>query len=276
MKFTKMHGIGNDYVYINCFEETVDNPNDLAIKISDRHFGVGSDGLILIKPSEKAPFKMDMYNADGSQSEMCGNGLRCVAKYLYDKGMIKQDQFDIETGAGVLKINITPNNGKADLIEINMGKPILEASKIPMNQYSGNVINEKLTIHDRTFSFTAVSMGNPHCVIFLDEDINQFPVEKYGPTIENHPLFPKRVNVEFVQIKSPTEVFQRTWERGSGETLACGTGASAVLVAGVLNNKSERQILNHLKGGDLYLKWDEDNYVYLKGSATFVFEGEWK
>ena len=276
MKFTKMHGIGNDYVYINCFEETVNDPNKLAIEMSNRHFGIGSDGLILIKPGEKAPFRMDMFNADGSWSEMCGNGLRCVAKYVYDKRMINNEVFDIETGAGVLKVTIFPNNNMAELIEINMGKPILEPHNIPIKEYSNKVINETITILDRKFRFTAVSMGNPHCIIFLDEDIMDFQVHKYGPIIENHPLFPKRVNVEFVNVISPKEVIQRTWERGSGETLACGTGASAVQVAGVLNNITDKQILIHLKGGDLHLRWDKDDNIYLKGPAEFVFEGEWK
>ncbi|MDH4129772.1 MAG: diaminopimelate epimerase [Spirochaetota bacterium] len=275
MKFTKMHGIGNDYVYINCFEETVSDPKKLAIEMSNRHFGIGSDGLILIKPGKSAPFRMDMYNADGSWSEMCGNGLRCVAKYVYDRGMIRSEVFDIETGAGTLQITIFPTNGKAELIEINMGKPLLEAKKIPINEYSGRVINQSITILDKTFRFTALSMGNPHCVIFLEEDLRDFNLHKYGPIIENHPLFPNRVNVEFVNIISSKEIIQRTWERGSGETLACGTGASAVQVAGVLNSITERSILNHLKGGDLHLRWDDNDYVYLKGPAEFVFEGEW-
>ncbi len=275
MKFTKMHGIGNDYVYINCFEEKVDDPEKLAAAISNRHYGVGSDGLILIKAGDKTAFRMDMYNADGSYSEMCGNGLRCVAKYIYDNRMTDQSIFDIETGAGILQIQIYPKEGEAELIEINMGQPILEAKDIPMTQFSGRVINESIQVLDRTFHFTAVSMGNPHCVIFLDEDINSFPVEQYGSVIEHHSFFPNRVNVEFVNIISPQEVAQRTWERGSGETLACGTGAAAVQVAGVLNNLTERAVINHLKGGDLHLKWDEMDHVYLKGPATKVFDGQY-
>ncbi|MDH5679955.1 MAG: diaminopimelate epimerase [Spirochaetota bacterium] len=275
MKFTKMHGAGNDYVYINCFNETVDDPKNLAIAMSNRNFGVGSDGLILIKPGEKAPFRMDMYNSDGSWSEMCGNGLRCVAKYIFDKGMTKDETFPIETGAGILEVTIFPNNGEAELVEINMGNPILEAKDIPMTGYNGRVIDESLEVLDRTFQFTAVSMGNPHCVIFVDEDLDSFPVAKYGPVIENHKIFPNRVNVEFVKLISSKELSQRTWERGSGETLACGTGASAVQVAGVLTGRTDRAILNHLLGGDLYLKWDEDDSVYLKGPAITTFEGDW-
>ncbi len=275
MKFTKMHGIGNDYVYVNCFEEKVDDPEKLAVTISDRHYGVGSDGLILIKAGDKTAFRMDMYNADGSYSEMCGNGLRCVAKYLYDTRMTHETLFDIETGAGILKVQIFPKEGQADLIEINMGQPILEAKDIPMTQFSGRVINENIEVLDRIFRFTAVSMGNPHCIIFLDEDLHSFPVEQYGKVIEHHSIFPNRVNVEFVNVISPQEVIQRTWERGSGETLACGTGAAAVQVAGVLNNLTEKAILNHLKGGDLHLKWDEEDHVYLKGPATKVFEGQY-
>ncbi len=277
MKFTKMHGIGNDYVYINCFEETVDNPKDLAIKMSNRNFGIGSDGLILIKPGEKAPIKMDMYNSDGSWSEMCGNGLRCVAKYVYDRGMIEAEEFAVETGAGILKVNVFPKNGLVESVEINMGKPTLKAKDIPINDFSDTVINQKINILDKTFFFTGISMGNPHCVIFLEnEDIDNFNLRKYGPLIENHLLFPNRINVEFVKVISSKEVIQRTWERGSGETLACGTGASAVQVAGVLNNKTENTILIHLRGGDLYLKWDDNKNVYLRGPAVKVFDGEWK
>jgi diaminopimelate epimerase len=277
MKFTKMHGAGNDYVYINCFEESVDNPKDLAVKLSDRNFGIGSDGLILIKPGDKAPIKMDMYNSDGSWSEMCGNGLRCVAKYVYDRGMIENEEFAIETGAGILKVHVFPKNGLVESVEINMGEPILKAKDIPINGFSDTVINQKIDVLDKTFFFTGVSMGNPHCVIFLDsEDVDSFDLQKYGPIIENHSLFPNRVNVEFVKVISPKEVIQRTWERGSGETLACGTGASAVQVAGVLNNKTENTILNHLRGGDLYLRWDDNKNVYLKGPAVSVFDGEWK
>lgn len=275
MKFTKMQGAGNDYVYINCFEEKIDSPKELAVAMSDRNFGVGSDGLILIKKGEKAPFLMDMYNADGSWSEMCGNGLRCVAKYIFDKKMINQNKFEIETGAGVLTVNITAANDIAEWVEIDMGKPILEAKDIPMKGFSGQVINQPIEVLDRTFYFTAVSMGNPHCVIFLDEDLDSFPIEKYGTILENHEFFPNRVNVEFVNVKSKSEVIQRTWERGSGETLACGTGASAVQVAGVLNNKTDRELLNHLKGGDLYLRWDESSSIFLKGPAEYSFEGNW-
>jgi diaminopimelate epimerase len=277
MKFTKMQGAGNDYVYINCFEEWVEHPEQLSIRLSNRKFGIGSDGLILILPSESADVRMRMFNADGTESEMCGNGIRCVAKYAYDHGLVTSREITAETGAGILALNLsTDNRNKVQKVRVNMGAPRLTRAEIPMNgRKEDRVVAEPLNILHSTFSitFTCVSMGNPHCVIFVD-DVENFKVEKYGPLIENHDLFPRRTNVEFVQVISPSEVRQRTWERGSGETLACGTGASAVCVAGVLNGVTGNRILNHLSGGDLELEWSEDGKVFMTGPAVEVFSGE--
>jgi len=275
MKFTKMHGAGNDYVYVDCFKETVDNPAETAIKVSNRNFGIGSDGLILIMPSDKADVRMRMFNSDGSESEMCGNGIRCVAKYAYDHGIVTKTEITAETGAGILTLQLFPNAAnKVERVRVNMGPPRLAREEIPMNGTPvAQVVAEELTVLDKTFKITCVSMGNPHCIIYVD-DVDNFPVATYGPLIENHQLFPRRTNVEFIQIISRTEVKQRTWERGAGETLACGTGASAVCVAGVLNNLTDRKILNHLAGGDLELEWVENGPVFMTGPATEVFNGE--
>ena len=274
MKFAKMQGAGNDYVYVNCFEETIGDPVALARQVSNRNFGIGSDGLILIMPSEVADVRMRMFNSDGSESEMCGNGIRCVAKYAYDHRLVDKKEITAETGAGILTLQLFTNDaGMVDRVRVNMGQPRLIRGQIPM---TGNpdeqVVNQELKVLDRTFHITCVSMGNPHCVIFVD-NVDEFPIEKYGPVIENHELFPNRTNVEFVEIVSHNEVKQRTWERGAGETLACGTGASAVAVAGVLNERTERTILNHLLGGDLELEWTEEGSVYMTGPAVQVFEG---
>ena len=275
MKFTKMQGAGNDYVYVNCFEETVANPQQLAIQVSNRNFGIGSDGLILIMPSDRADVRMRMFNSDGSESEMCGNGIRCVAKYAHDHGIVSKAEITAETGAGILTLKLVPGpDGKIGKVRVNMGAPRLTRGEIPMTgDAAAKVIAEPLTILDRTFQITCASMGNPHCVIFVD-DVENFPVTTYGPVIENHELFPRRTNVEFVQIFSRTEVRQRTWERGAGETLACGTGSSAVLAACVLNSLTERRILNHLSGGDLEMEWAEDGSIYMTGPAVEVFSGE--
>ena len=275
MKFTKMHGAGNDYVYVDCFKETVDNPAETAIKVSNRNFGIGSDGLILIMPTDKADVRMRMFNSDGSESEMCGNGIRCVAKYAYDHGIVTKTEITAETGAGILTLQLFPNaENKVERVRVNMGPPRLSREEIPMNGTpTPQVVAEELTVLDKTFKITCVSMGNPHCIIYVD-DVDNFPVATYGPLIENNQLFPRRTNVEFIQIISRTEVKQRTWERGAGETLACGTGASAVCVAGVLNNLTDRTILNHLAGGDLELEWVENGPVFMTGPATEVFSGE--
>jgi diaminopimelate epimerase len=276
MRFTKMQGIGNDYVYVDCFSERMPkDPADLARRIADRHFGVGGDGLILICPSEHADARMRMFNADGSESEMCGNGLRCVAKYVHDHGIKRADSLKIETGRGVLAVDLELKNGKVDRARVNMGQPILEGRKIPTKLPGNPPLDVPLTVAGRTLQVTSVSMGNPHCVTFVELATDEL-VHGLGPQIETHAMFPARVNVEFIEIISPTEVRQRTWERGSGETLACGTGASAVCVAGVLTGRTGRKIINHLRGGDLELEWNEaDGCVYKTGPAVEVFSGEW-
>jgi diaminopimelate epimerase len=279
MRFTKMHGAGNDYVYVNCFEERVPaDIVDLAMAISHRRFGVGADGIILIMPSDKADARMRMFNADGSESEMCGNGIRCVAKYVYDHGICHREQLHIETGAGILTVQIHPINGLADRVTVDMGQPILEPARVPTTIGSGTepVVHQKLEVDGHILHATCVSMGNPHCVIFVPEATDEL-VLKVGPKIEMDPRFPKRTNVEFVEIIARNEVRQRTWERGSGETWACGTGASAVCVAGVLTGNTDREIHNHLLGGDLVLRWDEaTNHVFMTGPAREVFTGDWK
>jgi len=276
MKFTKMHGAGNDYVYINGFEEQVDDPADLARRVSHRQFGIGSDGLILILPSEVADVRMRMFNLDGSESEMCGNGIRCVAKYAYDHGLVNSLEITAETGAGVLSLTLFP--GEAGLIErvrVDMGAPQLTRGAIPMvGVPEEQAIAVPLEVSGQHYEVTAVSMGNPHAVVFVD-DVETFPVAEIGPLIENHPWFPELVNVEFVQVVSPTEVSQRTWERGSGETLACGTGASAVTTAGVLTGRTERKITNHLRGGDLELEWLAGGSIMMTGPAVEVFSGDY-
>ncbi len=274
MKFTKMQGAGNDYVYVNAFDEKVSNPEQLAIRVSNRNFGIGSDGLILIAPSDKADARMIMYNSDGSSSEMCGNGIRCVAKYIYDHGIAKKEKLNIETGAGIKTITLTTEGDKAIAARVDMGAPFLQPEQIPVLASATPALRQPLSINGSEFLFTAVGMGNPHCVIWVD-NVENFPVHEFGPLIENHKLFPRRTNVEFVQIISRSEVMQRTWERGAGETLACGTGASAVCVAGVLCGLTERAITNHLRGGDLKLEWpDNFSSVFMTGPAVEVFSGE--
>ncbi len=274
MKFTKMEGLGNDYVYVNCFRETVDNPSEVAKKVSDRHFGIGSDGLILIRPSEVADFRMDMYNADGSQAEMCGNGIRCVAKYVYDYGLTDKTSISIETLAGIKYLDLQVTDGKVSLITVNMGSPELVPDKIPVISDSKCVVDEPIEVGGTTYKMTCVSMGNPHCIVFV-EDTASFPLETVGPLFENHERFPKRVNTEFIQLLDRKTVNMRVWERGSGETLACGTGACASAVACILNGLTEDEITLHLLGGDLIVRWDqEENLVYMTGPARVVFDGE--
>ncbi len=274
MKFTKMEGLGNDYVYVNCFRETVDNPSEVAKKVSDRHFGIGSDGLILIRPSEVADFRMDMYNADGSQAEMCGNGIRCVAKYVYDYGLTDKTSISIETLAGIKYLDLQVTDGKVSLITVNMGSPELVPDKIPVISDSKRVVDEPIEVDGTTYKMTCVSMGNPHCIVFV-EDTASFPLETVGPLFENHERFPKRVNTEFIQLLDRKTVNMRVWERGSGETLACGTGACASAVACILNGLTEDEITLHLLGGDLIVRWDqEENLVYMTGPARVVFDGE--
>lgn len=275
MKFTKMHGIGNDYIYINCFEQEIKDPAKLAPIMSDRHFGIGSDGIILILPSKTADCKMRVFNADGSEAQMCGNGIRCVAKYVYDHKIVKKNPLTVETPAGIKTIQLFTENGKTFAARVNMGKPLLMRSEIPMRGKETQVIDEPLAMSNgKSFRITCVSMGNPHCIIFVD-NFDTIELTKYGAEIEHHRVFPERINVHFVQIHTPKEATIKTWERGSGITLACGTGASAVCVAGVLNRKTERKMLAHLPGGDLELEWTEDGNVYMTGPATEVFTGEW-
>ena len=276
MRFTKMHGAGNDYVYLDGFAQDV--PHDLpelARAMSHRRFGVGSDGLIVIRPSDVADARMQMFNADGSEGEMCGNGIRCVAKYLYDHDICSRDHLRIETGRGVLELELFVEAGRAAKVRVDMGSPILSPESIPTTLPGTPVVDRELLVGDRTFQVTSVSMGNPHCVIFVPQATDEL-VHTIGPLIESHEAFPQRVNVEFVEVLSPNEVRQRTWERGSGETWACGTGASAVCVAGVLTGRTERRIVNHLLGGDLELEWDDTtDHVMMTGGAVEVFQGEW-
>lgn len=273
MKFTKMHGIGNDYVYVNCFEETVENPSEVSKKVSDRHFGIGSDGLILIKPSEKADFKMEMYNADGSQGAMCGNGIRCVAKYVYDYGLTDKTNISVDTKSGIKYLDLTVANGKVALVKVNMGQPELNAEKIPMIYKKQQVIQQPLAVKDNIYEVTAVSMGNPHVIVYMDQ-IRDLAIEKIGPDFEKHPAFPEGVNTEFVHVIDRKTVEMRVWERGSGETLACGTGACAVAVACVLNGYTEEEVTVRLLGGELKIFWNrKENLVYMTGPAEVVFDG---
>lgn len=276
MKFTKMHGIGNDYVYVNCFEETVENPSAVARYVSDRHFGIGSDGLILIKPSDIADCEMDMYNLDGSQGAMCGNGIRCVAKYVYDNGIARKPEITVATRSGLKYLSITEENGKAVSIKVNMGSPILTAKQIPVVSDKEEVINEPLKVNGDTYYITCVSMGNPHAITYVD-DLKSLEIEKIGPGFENHVRFPDRVNTEFVKVIDRHTVEMRVWERGSGETLACGTGACAVAVASILNEHVDEDapVTVKLLGGDLQIFWNrQENLVYMTGPAATVFDGE--
>ena len=276
IKFTKMHGIGNDYVYVNCFEETVEDPAAVARFVSDRHFGIGSDGLILIKPSEAADCEMDMYNLDGSQGAMCGNGIRCVAKYAYDYGIVHKTQISVATRSGIKYLDLTVKDGKVSQVKVNMGAPILTASQIPVVSEKEEVINEPLEVNGETYYITAVSMGNPHAIVYMT-DVDHLDIEKIGPSFENHVAFPDRVNTEFVEVLDEHTVKMRVWERGSGETLACGTGACAVAVASILNERvdGDKPVTVKLLGGDLEIYWNrQENLVYMTGPATTVFDGE--
>ncbi len=274
MKFTKMEGLGNDYVYVNCFEERIPDPSALAVKVSDRHFGIGSDGLILIKPSEVADFCMDMYNADGSRSEMCGNGIRCVGKYVYDYGLTDKTQITVETLAGIKYLDLHTEDGKVKLVTVNMGAPELRPARIPVASDKELLVREPIEVLGQRYEMTCVSMGNPHCVVFV-EDTAHFSLEQVGPCFEHHEVFPNRVNAEFIQVLDRTSVNMRVWERGSGETLACGTGACASTVACVLNGLTENEITLHLLGGDLKVRYDQEaGLVYMTGPARVVFDGE--
>lgn len=277
MRFTKMQGLGNDYVYVNCFAEKVENPSELAREISDRHFGVGSDGLIMINPSDKADFEMEMYNADGSRGEMCGNGIRCVAKYVYDYGLTQKTSISVETLAGIKYLELTVENGEVSRVRVDMGKPGLVPSDIPVIAQGETVVDVPIEVDGRQYRMTCVSMGNPHAVVFTEQEVASLPLEKIGPGFENHERFPRRVNTEFVRVLDRSTVEMRVWERGSGETLACGTGACAVAVACILNGCTEDEVTVRLPGGDLQIRWDRvRDTVFMTGPARTVFEGEWK
>ncbi len=277
MKFTKMQGCGNDYVYINCFEENVENPSELAIKMSNRNFGVGSDGLILVMPSDIADCRMRMFNSDGSESEMCGNGIRCVGKFVHDKNIVKKDIITVETLAGIKALEFFKDENNMVLdVKVNMGQPIFSPKDIPVISNEEIVKNLKLRALDKEFTFTCVSMGNPHAITFVD-DVDNFDVNKYGSILESDPSFPKRANIEFVEVIDNNNLKMRVFERGSGETFACGTGTCATVVASFLNGKCNRENVNvKLLGGTLNISWDnKDNNVYMIGPARFVFEGDW-
>ncbi|MGB4658152.1 MAG: diaminopimelate epimerase [Mobilitalea sp.] len=274
MKFTKMHGCGNDYVYVDCTTKLIEQIPETAIKVSDRHFGIGSDGLILIRPSETADFMMDMYNMDGSRGKMCGNGIRCVAKYVYDKGLTDKQKLRIETLSGIKELDLTVEDGKVTLVTVNMGSPITQPALIPVRSDKDILIKEPIKIGEEVYEITTVSMGNPHAVVFV-EDTKSIPIETLGPKFDFHEIFPERVNTEFVHVVDRNHIEMRVWERGSGETLACGTGACASVVACVLNGLTDDKVLVTLLGGELTIFYDQSkNTVFMTGPATLVFEGE--
>ena len=275
MKFTKMHGCGNDYVYVNCFKETIENPNEAAKFVSDRHFGIGSDGMICIHPSDKADFRMAMYNSDGTEGAMCGNGVRCIAKYVYDYGLTDKTTITIETKGGIKELDLTVEDGKVTWVNVDMEAPVLEADKIPViYDEEKKVIDKPVIVDGREYRITCVSMGNPHGVVFVDS-VDDLDIEKLGPMFEHHPMFPDRVNTEFIQVVDDHTIKMRVWERGAGETLACGTGACASAYASYLNKKTGKKVLVHLLGGDLQIEYDEEKHtIFMKGPATKVFDGE--
>lgn len=274
MKFTKMHGIGNDYVYVDCTKEELTNPEEAARLVSDRHKGIGSDGLILIKSSDQADFEMVMYNADGSYGKMCGNGIRCVAKYVYDNGLTDKEEITVLSGGAVKYLKLTVENGKVSQVQVNMGEPILTPEKIPVVGEGDSLVGAPVCVGKKEWAMTCVSMGNPHAVIFRT-DVKELKMEEEGPLFENHERFPERVNTEFVRVMDRKNLEMRVWERGSGETLACGTGACAAAVAAILNGYTEREVTVHLLGGNLRIYWnEEDNCVYMTGPAATVFQGE--
>ena len=275
MKFTKMHGIGNDYIYVNCMKETVEEPSKLAVKLSDRHFGAGSDGLILIRQSKKADFEMEMYNGDGSRGEMCGNGIRCVGKYVYEKGLTDKTSVSIETLAGIKQLELIVKDQKVAEVCVEMGKPQFAADKIPVISDLKEVINSPLTVNGKEYLVTCVSVGNPHCVVFLKEDVRELDIKAIGPFFENHKNFPNRINTEFINVLDEKTLRMRVWERGSGETMACGTGACAAAAAAVVNGLTKEDVTVHLLGGDLTIKWNrKEDRIYMTGEAAEVYEGE--
>ncbi len=275
MKFTKLHACGNVYIYVNLFEEQVENFSEMARKVADVHFGIGSDGLITIGPSEAADFAMRIFNADGSEAEMCGNGIRSVGKYVYDHGLTDCQEISVETKAGIKHLSLHVTEGKVDTVCVDMGEPVFAPAEIPVVAEGDRVIDEPILVGDKEWRMTCVSMGNPHAVVLIDEDVNAFPLEVYGPLFENHVRFPKRVNTEFVELISRTEAKMRVWERGSAETWACGTGTCATVVALILKGLTEREVLVHLKGGDMTIRWDEEsNHVFMTGPAVEICHGE--
>lgn len=275
MKFTKMHGIGNDYIYVNCFEEKVENPEKVSIYVSDRHKGIGSDGLVLIMPSDKADFRMRIFNADGSEAMMCGNATRCIGKYVYDKGLTTKTEITLETNSGIKYLKLFPENGKVEFVEVDMGKAILAPKDIPVKSDKERFIAEPVVVDGKEYKITCVSMGNPHAIVYLN-GVDELPLEKMGPYFENHELFPDRINTEFIEVLDSKNLKMRVWERGSGETFACGTGACASVVASVLNgycNKGE-EVTVHLRGGDLRITYNEDETVIMKGPAALICDGD--
>ena len=276
MKFTKMHGCGNDYVYVNCFEETVENPGLVSKKISDRHFGIGSDGLILICPSNIADFRMEMYNSDGSEGAMCGNGVRCIAKYVFDYGLTDKTYVSLETKAGIKYLDMTVKDGKVAMVKVDMGAPITKPDQIPAISDKEIIVDEPITVDGQEYRITCVSMGNPHGVVFVD-DTDSIDIEKIGPKFEHHEMFPDRTNTEFIQIIDRNNIKMRVWERGAGETLACGTGTCASVYACILNGLTEKSVDVHLLGGCIHIDYDEEkNTIYMTGPAEVAFDGEIK
>ncbi|MBQ8435598.1 MAG: diaminopimelate epimerase [Oscillospiraceae bacterium] len=275
MKFTKMHGIGNDYIYVNCFEEKIDNPEQISIYVSDRHKGIGSDGLVMIMPSDKADFRMRIFNADGSEAMMCGNATRCIGKYVYDKGLTSKTEITLETNSGIKYLKLFPENGKVEFVEVDMGKTILVPKDIPVKSDKERFISEPVTVDGKEYKITCVSMGNPHAIVYLD-GVDKLELEKIGPSFENHELFPDRINTEFIEVIDRTNLKMRVWERGSGETFACGTGACASVVSSVLNGFCDKgtEVTVHLRGGDLQITYNEDETVIMKGPATLICDGD--
>ena len=275
MKFTKMHGIGNDYIYVNCFEEKVDNPEKVSIYVSDRRKGIGSDGLVMIMPSDKADFRMRIFNADGSEAMMCGNATRCIGKYVYDKGLTDKTEITLETNSGIKYLTLFPENGKVEFVEVDMGKAILTPKDIPVNSDKESFISEPVEVDGKEYKITCVSMGNPHAIVYM-YDIKDLELEKIGPSFENHKLFPDRINTEFIEVIDSHTLNMRVWERGSGETFACGTGACASVVASVLNGycNHDEEVTVHLRGGDLKITWNSDDTVIMKGPAALICDGD--
>lgn len=275
MKFTKMHGIGNDYIYVNCFEEKIDSPERVAVYVSDRRKGIGSDGLVMIMPSDKADFRMRIFNADGSEAMMCGNATRCIGKYVYDKGLTDKTEITLETNSGIKYLTLFPENGKVEFVEVDMGKAILIPKEIPVISEKERFISEPVEVDGKEYKITCVSMGNPHAIVYMN-DIKSLELEKIGPSFENHKLFPDRINTEFIEVIDSRTLNMRVWERGSGETFACGTGACASVVASVLNGycKHDEEVTVHLRGGDLKITWNSDGTVIMKGPAALICDGE--